>query len=70
MTDMAKEAGEDAGPVAQTSDGAEETIPEVVEVREAPIAQFDVLEIVPEILDWIELRRVAGQAFEVEARLR
>ena len=64
---MAEEALQDAGAVTDASDSAEQSVPEMVEVGEAAVPQFHVLEVVPEILDRVELRGIAGEALEQES---
>lgn len=52
--------------MAEASNGAKERIPEEVEVEEAAIPQLDVLEVMPEVLDGVQVRCVAGEAPDLE----
>jgi hypothetical protein len=46
VADVAEEALQDAGAVTDASDSAEQSVPEMVEVGEAAVPQFQVLEVV------------------------
>lgn len=66
VADVAEEASEDVGAVAETREGAGEAAGQPTEVGEAAVPELDVLEIAPEILDRVEVGRVAGESLELE----
>ncbi len=63
---MTDEAGEDVRAVAEALEGAGDPVGEPAEAREAAVAELDVLEVAPEVLDRVEIRRVAGEPLELE----
>ena len=52
--------------MAEALKGAGDAVSEPAEAGEAAVAELDVLEVAPEILDRVEVGRVAGEAFELE----
>ena len=63
---MADEAGEDVGAVAEALEGAGDPVREPAEAGEAAVTEFDMFEVAPEVLDRVEVGRVAGEPFELE----
>src|SRR5215212_2946141 len=61
-------AAEDLALVAEPLDGQAQFEPQLVQIGAAEVAQFDVLEIVPDALVRIQVRGVAGQLLQLEAR--
>ena len=54
--------------MAHAPEGAGNAVSEPTEVGEANITEFDILQVVPQAIDWIEVGCVAGQAFQLEPR--
>ena len=61
-------AAEDLALVAEPLDGQAQFEPQVVQIGAAEVAQFNVLEIVPDALVRIQVRGVARQLLQLEAR--
>ena len=53
--------------MAEASGGQAELAPQVLEVPAAHVPQFDPLEVVPDTLVRVQLRRVAGELLQAEA---
>lgn len=64
---MGKATGDDVTFVAQALGRGAQGLPQLREVMATAVAQFDVLEIVPNTLVRIEIGGIAGQAFQMEA---
>ena len=54
--------------MAHAPEGAGNAVSEPTEAREANITEFDILQVVPQAIDWIEVGCVAGQTFQLEPR--
>jgi hypothetical protein len=67
---VADETGESRGLVTQAAESAGEAISEPAKSREAEVAEFDVLEVLPQSIDRIEFRSVTGQPLQLETRGR
>lgn len=63
-------AAEDLALVAKPLDGQAQFEPQLVQIGTAEVAQFDVLEIVPDALVGIQVRGVARQLLQLEPRRR
>src|SRR4051794_36591855 len=63
-------AAENVALVAEPLDGQAQFDPQLVQIGTAEVAQFDVLEIVPDALVRVEVRGVARQLLQLEARRR
>ncbi len=63
---MAEEAGEDGAAVAESLEGTGDSVSEPAQAGEAAVAEFDVLEVAPEVLDRIEVGCIAGEALPLE----
>lgn len=63
-------AAEHVSLVAQPLDGQPQFEPQLGKIGAAEVAEFDVLEIVPDPLVGIEVRGVAGQLLQLEPRRR
>src|SRR3954453_11400731 len=61
-------AAENVALVAEPLDGQAQFKPQLVQIGAAEVAQFDVLEIVPDALVRIQVRGVARQLLQLEAR--
>jgi hypothetical protein len=61
-------AAEDLALVAEPLDGQAQFEPQLVQIGAAEVAQFNVLEIVPDALVGIQVRGVARQLLQLEAR--
>ncbi len=59
-------AAEHVGLVAEPFDGEAQFAAELAQVSAAPVAEFDVLEIVPDTFVRVEVGRVAGQLLQLE----
>lgn len=64
---MGATAGDDVAFVAQALGRCTQSVAEVAQVLTTAVAQFDMLQIVPNTLVRIEIRGIAGQAFQMEA---
>lgn len=62
----AEAGGEAGGLAAEPTDGQSEFPGEFIEIVAAPVPQLDPLEQIPDALIGVELRGVAGQAFQVQ----
>ena len=64
------EALADGRLVAQAFEGASEAIGQPAEAGEATVGKFTVLEIAPDALGRIQIRRIAGQPFQMDRWMR
>ena len=58
---------DDGPPVAKTSGGEPEVVPQVREIHAADVAQLDVLEVAPDALVRVQVRGVAGELLQADA---
>lgn len=63
-------AAENMALVAEPLDGQAQFDPQLIQIGTAEVAQFDVLEVVPDALVRVEIRGVARQLLQLEARRR
>jgi hypothetical protein len=64
---MADQTADDVSFVAEASGCEAQMLLEVVQIRTAHVTQFDVLEVRPNALVWVEIGRVARQLLQSQA---
>lgn len=68
VTALGDAAAEHVALVAEPLDGEAQLAAQLAQIGTAEVAEFDVLEVVPDPLVRIEVRRVAGQLLQLEPR--